>query len=74
MIDREHMRRHMNDVERIQRVASDNEVVATKSQSYMAWSDYSDSSAASWLILPESDEDLWNQVGSRLTEIVEEDA
>ena len=50
------------DVQRIMKVAFVHGVILTAYEASQAWSEHSDDYAAGWLFLPESDEDLWNQL------------
>lgn len=60
MIDRNHMARHSSDVDILVALAASDRigVKLTPEEAYIAWSAYSDISAASWLML-ESEEE-WN--------------
>lgn len=59
-ISREHFQQHSNDVERIVRIFASKGVMLDPLRAYMAWSEYSDSYAAGWLSLGNSDEDVYN--------------
>ena len=66
MIDRQHMERHLDDVERLMRIAFVNGVPATREQIYEAWSAVSDSSAAGWLMLHDNDDWNWSSLSSHI--------
>ena len=66
MIDRQHMERHLDDVERLMRIAFVNGVPATREQIYEAWSTVSDSSAAGWLMLHDNDGWNWSSLSSHI--------
>jgi len=66
MIDREHMERHLDDVERLMRIAFVNGIPATREEIYEAWSAVSDTSAAGWLMLHDNDEWNWSSLSSHL--------
>lgn len=55
--------RYPGDVARIQRVAMAHGFVLTPMQAEQVWDLYSDSMAAGWMGLPESDEELWEIIG-----------
>lgn len=59
--------RYRSDSERIQRVAAAHGVVMTVGSAHGLWDRYSDMSAAGWLNLPGSDEDLWHAISSQMT-------
>ena len=69
MTDRKHMARHSSDIDRLQRLAFANGVPATRKQIYAAWSAYSDSSAAGWLILYDEHEYNWASISGRLEDV-----
>ena len=69
MIDREHMERHSTDVERLTQIAYVNGVIVTPEQAYSAWSEASDNSAASWLMLDENDSWVWSRMSSYLGKV-----
>lgn len=69
-MNREHMNRHIHDVRRLVDVAASNHVTITQSQAYMAWSRHSEGVAAGWLIMPDSDDDLWFESQYEITKIV----
>lgn len=71
MIDQDHMSTHLSDVERLQRIAFANGVPATLEQAYAAWAEYSEQSAAGWLILPENPEWIWGSLSDRLGNVVD---
>ena len=45
---------------RIMEILNKNSVVCSYYEAYIAWDNYSDSLCASWIILPESDEEIFN--------------
>jgi len=49
---------HPSDIERIIRVCATNGFLITARDAQEAWSQYSDNFAASWLMLPEDNEEL----------------
>lgn len=62
----EHMNSHLDDVERLMRIAFVNGFPATREQVYEAWSKVSDASAAGWLMLYDNDEWNWSSLSSHL--------
>lgn len=54
------------DVARIRQVALAHGVTLDEEQAESVWDDYSDSMAAGWLCLPDSDDDLWSTVSAHL--------
>lgn len=50
---------YRSDIERIVKVAFSHGVVLTLGQAERVWEEYSESSCASWLFLPDSDDELW---------------
>lgn len=62
----EHMNSHLEDVERLMRIAFVNGVPATREQVYQAWTKVSESSAAGWLMLYDNDEWNWSSLSSHL--------
>jgi len=62
----EHMNSHLDDVERLMRIAFVNGVPITRQQAYDAWSKVSEASAAGWLILYDNDEWNWSSLSSYL--------
>lgn len=71
MIDHDHMSTHLSDVERLQRLAFANGVPATLEQAYAAWAEYSEQSAAGWLILPRDPEWTWGSLSTHLESVVD---
>ena len=63
------MQRHIDDVNRLVSVAAANGIVLTQNQSYQAWTDYSDSYAAGWMMMPHQDDELWSEAQSRVRRI-----
>lgn len=57
------------DVARIRQVALVHGVTLDEEQAESVWDDYSDSMAAGWLALPDSDDDLWSTVSAHLVEM-----
>ena len=53
-----------DDVSRIQKVLADRDLEATLKECEEMWQKYSDSMAASWMILPRKDEDVFNIISS----------
>lgn len=51
---------YQGDVDRIVRVMKENGYSITDEDAYKIWIDYSERVEATWLILPDSDEDLKN--------------
>ncbi len=51
---------YLDDIERIHRVCAEHDAELTLPEAEQLWSDYSDMYYASWLILPESDAELWD--------------
>lgn len=68
--DREHMRTHRSDVDRLVAVAAANGRVISPRQAYRAWRDVSERSAAGWLILDDDDEYLWAEVHGAVNDLV----
>ncbi len=66
--DREHMRRHRDDVDRIVAIAAENGYAVTPRQAYRAWADFSESSCAGWMML---DDYVWENVGGRIRDLVD---
>jgi hypothetical protein len=60
--------RYPDDIDRMQQVLIANGCLAARVDLEALWSDYSDSFAASWLFLPESDEELLNILMGRLVD------
>lgn len=60
--------RHIDDVKRIQVVLLKNGYDADLQSCASIWEDYSDSYAAGWLGLPESDDELFTIIGWRVDE------
>lgn len=54
--------RHHDDVERIQRVLRQNGYHVDYDTAIRMWTDYSDRYSSGWVLLPETDEDLWNEL------------
>lgn len=61
--------RYPADVARIRQVALAHGVTLDDEQAESVWDDYSDSMAAGWLGLPDSDDDLWSTVSAHLVEM-----
>lgn len=61
--------RYPADVDRIRQVALRHGVTLDAEQAESVWDDYSDSMAAGWLGLPDSDDDLWSTVSAHLVEL-----
>ena len=55
---------YRHDTERIVRVALEHGVSLTLTQAERAWLLFSDSMAAGWIVLPDSDEKLWGIINS----------
>lgn len=51
---------HESDCERIRNLAASFNIVMSINEAEEVWDKYSDMYAASWLHLPESDEELWS--------------
>lgn len=63
------MNRHIDDVNRLVVAAAANGIALTQAQAYQAWSDYSDSYAAGWMMMPHQDGELWSEAQSRVRRI-----
>jgi hypothetical protein len=61
--------RYPADVRRIREVALRHGVTLDDDQAEAAWENYSDSMAAGWMGLPDSDDDLWSTVSAHLVEM-----
>lgn len=68
-MDTEHMNRHIDDVNRLVVAAAANGIALTQAQAYQAWTDYSDSYAAGWMMMPQQDDELWSEAQSRVRRI-----
>ena len=69
MIDRDHMQTHMDDVERLQRLAFVHGYPVTLEQVYSAWKECSNTSAAGWLIPYDSDSSNWATLSGYLEDL-----
>lgn len=54
----------IDDIKRIVRVCAHNGVIITLKEAEEAWEHYSETLAAGWLILPDSDEELWKIIST----------
>jgi len=59
-MENDYTKRHMNDAIRIQNLLESNGYKCSIDNAFAIWDYYSDVYCASWLGLPESDEDLLN--------------
>lgn len=64
-LDNNFEHRHISDVFRIQQVCEQNGYEADLQACAYLWDEYSDSYAAGWLGMPESDDDLWSEIISQ---------
>lgn len=62
----EHMQRHIDDVRRLVAICAARGRTITERDAYEAWSAYSDTSAAGWLILEGDDDHLLAMIESYL--------
>lgn len=60
--------RHLDDIERMENVLATHGYSATRGDLDDAWSAHSETSCASWLGLPEDDDQLFQQLRGMLTE------
>ena len=66
MNDKEHMQRHLGDVERLMRLAFVYGTPTTRDRVYEAWRKVSESSAAGWLMPYDNDEWNWSSISAHL--------
>lgn len=68
-IDRDHFRRHKDDVDRICDIFQQRGLVLDPIRAYMAWNEHSYRSAAGWLYLDDEDAEVYNAVCYSLGEL-----
>lgn len=59
---------YIGDIRRIQAVVQAHGYECSVAQARKLWDMYSDSMAAGWMILPESDDDIWWSVSTYIVE------